>query len=147
MKTRQETLLEVYEYLHEYCNLHTKRDFAKKLRMTAPAMSAAMNGNESYLTRNLFMKICAAYPGKFNLDYLLTGIGELLAQPNNLQSDTGMASEPQPATMPMWADNLLSIMSKQIAENERLHNQLQQSIKEIDELKSQLAELIKIKRT
>jgi septal ring factor EnvC (AmiA/AmiB activator) len=37
-----------------------------------------MNGNVSYLTTSLFQKICAAFPGTFNLDYLLTGEGELL---------------------------------------------------------------------
>jgi hypothetical protein len=46
--------------------------------MTRQALSAAINGNESYLTTNLFQKICAAFPGVFNLDYLLTGQGELL---------------------------------------------------------------------
>jgi hypothetical protein len=39
-----------------------------------------MNGNEAYLTKNLFQKICAAYPGVFNLDYLMTGNGSLLAE-------------------------------------------------------------------
>lgn len=37
-----------------------------------------MNGNEAYLTNNLFQKICAAFPGVFSLDYLLTGEGDLL---------------------------------------------------------------------
>ena len=41
-------------------------------------MSAAMNGKDSYLTKNLFMKVSAAFPGVFNLDYLLTGKGSLL---------------------------------------------------------------------
>ena len=41
-------------------------------------MSAALNGNEGYLTDSLFKSICAAFPGTFNLDYLLTGEGSLL---------------------------------------------------------------------
>jgi chromosome segregation ATPase len=40
------------------------------------------------LTKNLFQKVCAAFPGIFNLDYLLTGQGELL-----LASDS-----PEPST-------------------------------------------------
>jgi hypothetical protein len=39
-----------------------------------------MNGNERYLTDKLFTNICEAFPGVFNLDYLLTGEGELLSK-------------------------------------------------------------------
>ncbi|MBP5643004.1 MAG: DUF3972 domain-containing protein [Bacteroidales bacterium] len=42
-------------------------------------MSAAMNGDESYLTDNLFKNICDAYPGVFDLNYLLNGEGSLLS--------------------------------------------------------------------
>ena len=38
-----------------------------------------MNGVYSYLTDKLFKIICEAYPGIFNLDYLLTGEGSLLS--------------------------------------------------------------------
>ena len=78
--TRKDRLRVVYDYLREHFGIHTQRDLADVLDMTRPALSAAMNGNESYLTDNLFKKICAAYQGVFNLDYLLTGDGELLAK-------------------------------------------------------------------
>lgn len=78
MNIKQDRLLEVYEYVHARCGVHTKTEFANRLHMTQPALSAAINGNEAYLTKNLFQKICAAFPGVFNLDYLLTGQGELL---------------------------------------------------------------------
>jgi hypothetical protein len=80
MITRRERLKAVYDYLREHCSVHTQGDFASSLDMTRPALSAAMNGNERYLTDNLFKKICAAYQGVFNLDYLLTGEGELLSK-------------------------------------------------------------------
>ena len=80
MTTKQDRLLEVYDYVRGNYSVHTKTDFAISLQITRPALSAAMNGNDSYLTKNLFQKICAAYPGVFNLDYLLTGNGSLLAE-------------------------------------------------------------------
>jgi hypothetical protein len=80
MTTKQDRLLEVYNYVRGNYSVHTKTDFAISLQITRPALSAAMNGNDSYLTKNLFQKICAAYPGVFNLDYLLTGNGSLLAE-------------------------------------------------------------------
>ena len=78
MTTKQERLCEVYDYLRAKKGIHTKVGFAEALHITRPAISAAMNGNEAYLTKNLFQKICGAFPGVFNLDYLLTGQGELL---------------------------------------------------------------------
>lgn len=88
MNNKQGRLQEVYEYVRAHCGVHTKTEFAIRLHMTQPALSAAMNGKEAYLTQNLFQKICAAFPGIFNLDYLLTGQGELL-----LASDS-----PEPST-------------------------------------------------
>ncbi|MBQ1265488.1 MAG: hypothetical protein IIY06_01795, partial [Proteobacteria bacterium] len=45
--------------------------------------------------------------------------------------------------LPTWADTLLGILSKQIAENEILHAELRQSISEVNEMKEKLSELVK----
>lgn len=63
MKTKQDILKEVYDHLRAYHGLHTQTEFAAALHITRPVLSSAMNGNEAYLTKNLFQKICAAYPG------------------------------------------------------------------------------------
>ena len=80
MTSKQERLKEVYNHLRSYFGIHTQIDFAEAIHVTRPALSSAMNGNEAYLTKNLFQKICAAFPGVFDLDYLLTGNGELLTK-------------------------------------------------------------------
>ena len=87
IKQRKERLKEAYEYVRQYFGIHTQTDLAAKLKMTRPAISSAMNGNPSYLTDNLFTKICAAFPGVFNLDYLLNGEGELLANSEHKEGD------------------------------------------------------------
>jgi len=93
MTTKQQRLYEVYTYLRNNGKVHTQLDFAEALRVTRPAVSAALNGKEAYLTTNLFQKICAAFPGVFNIDYLLNGEGELIlpdeqspSQPQESQS-------------------------------------------------------------
>jgi hypothetical protein len=78
MTSKQERLKEVYNHLRSHFGIHTQIDFAEAIHITRPALSSAMNGNEAYLTKNLFQKICASYPGVFNLEYLLTGKGSLL---------------------------------------------------------------------
>ena len=93
MKNKQERLIEVYEYARAHCGVHTKSEMAIRLHITQPAFSYAINGNEAYLTKNLFQKVCAAFPGIFNLDYLLTGQGELLLE-SNVQSEPSTTKNP-----------------------------------------------------
>jgi transcriptional regulator with XRE-family HTH domain len=87
MTTKQERLKEVYNHLRNYFGVHTQIDFAEAIRITRPALSSAMNGNEKYLTKNLFQKICAAFPGVFDLNYLLTGEGSLLATEEEVHNE------------------------------------------------------------
>ena len=56
MNTRRDRLNEVYEYLRENFGIHTKTQFASALKITQPALSSAMNGNDAYLTDNLFKR-------------------------------------------------------------------------------------------
>ena len=84
---RAKRLKEVYRYLFSAYGLESQSDFANNIKVQRTAMSAAMNGAKAYLTNNLFTKICAAYPGIFNLDYLLTGEGELLTNSEHKDGD------------------------------------------------------------
>ena len=79
MSERQKRLIEVYDYVRLHFGIHTKQGFAEALNYGRTSMSAALNGNEGYLTDSLFKTICATFHGVFNLDYLLTGEGTLLA--------------------------------------------------------------------
>ena len=75
---RKERLNEVYEYVRKHFPIHTQVDFAEKLKYHRTYISSAMHGNEKNLTDKLFRNICETFPNVFNLDYLLTGEGELL---------------------------------------------------------------------
>lgn len=79
MEKEQEILHEVFQHLRGVGVVHTQTDFADAIGVKRPGLSAALNGNKSYLTKNLFKKIHAAFPGVFNLEYLLKGEGQLLA--------------------------------------------------------------------
>ena len=145
MNERQNRLNEVYDYVREHHAVHTKTGFAEAIHYGRTSLSAAMNGDEKYLTDSLFRNICEAYPNVFSLNYLLTGKGELLLSPcKKAVPDTqGMVSEDNPpAPLPLWADTLIGIMSKQIAANEALHSELCKSINDVNELKKQLSELL-----
>ena len=101
MSKKQEKLKEVYDYVRSNYPIHTQIDLANKLKITRQALSAALNGNESYLTTNLFQKICAAFPGVFNLEYFLNDEGTLLIDGHTEPGEPepiGTSSPQQPAS-------------------------------------------------
>ena len=87
MNERQKRLIEVYDHLRRYFGIHTKTGFAEAIHYGRTSLSAAMNGDESYLTDNLFKNICEAYRGVFNLEYLLNGTGQLLTIQEEVQNE------------------------------------------------------------
>ena len=145
--TRKERLREVYEYVRSHFPVHSQSDFASALKYNRAYISSAMNGNEKNLTDKLFTNICECFPNTFNLDYLLNGTGELLADSEYSYNDN--VSKQYPTTLserhpfPQWADNLIDILSQQIKENEALHRELRQSITEVNTLRTDLQKLIK----
>ena len=67
-------------------------------------------------------------------------LGHIVKKPEIIE---GLAADDDPAPhLPSWADTLLGILSKQIAENEILHAELRQSINEVNEMKEKLNEII-----
>jgi transcriptional regulator with XRE-family HTH domain len=73
-------------------------------------------------------------------DIQIAVLGHLVNEPEVIE---GMAADDDPRPhLPTWADTLLGILSKQIAENEVLHAELKQSISEVQEMKSQLSDLL-----
>lgn len=138
IKPKQERLREVYEHLRQHFGVHTQIDFAKVLGLTRPAISAAMNGNEAYLTDNLFKRICAAYQGVFNLDYLLTGNGQLLTIHEEVKSEQ-IEKESNPQQPSSYIDKLIASLEKQVkdkddqlADKDRIIKLLEQKIEVLE---------------
>ena len=103
MNERQKRLIEVYDYVRQHFGIHTKQGFAEALNYGRTSMSAALNGNEGYLTDSLFKSICAAFPGTFNLDYLLTGEGSLLVDEGSarvIHRSSTFQDNPKTRTLP-----------------------------------------------
>ena len=148
-KERQKRLIEVYDHVRKFFGIHTKSGFAESVHYGRTSMSAAMNGKEEYLTDDLFENICGAYPGVFNLKYLLTGEGTLLTireevESERVENDTKCMScgEPAPSAMPAWAENILSIVTQQIKDNEALNSELRETLLEVRTLRDDLRTLI-----
>ena len=136
MTTKQERLKEVYNHLRSYFGIHTQIDFAEAIRITRPALSSAMNGNEAYLTKNLFQKICAAFPGVFDLDYLLTGKGSLLVVEEEVRNEEpDKMVNPKHPEIPDFAQRLFDEAVRMSTRNELLERQCEQLIAELRDSK------------
>jgi transcriptional regulator with XRE-family HTH domain len=127
-------LKEVYEYVRSHFPIHTQADFAESLKYNRAYISSAMHGNEKNLTDKLFRNICEVFPGVFDLDYLLTGAGSLLAN----EEKTQKVSEPlipQPE-VPDYVQRLIDEAVRMSTRNELLERQCEKLIAELREAKA-----------
>ena len=91
-----------------------------------------MHGNEKNLTDKLFTNICETFPGVFNLDYLLTGKGTLLADTEEKQT-TPTVQQPNADLLELYAqrirlvDDLRASLKEELAEVHALRTELQQA--------------------
>ena len=150
MLDKQKRLNEVYEHLHNYFNIHTKGDFADSIKYARAYISSALNGNERYLTDKLFRNICEAYPGVFDLNYLLTGEGQLLTLEEEVKSeDVEKTYNPQQPAMPDYVQRLFDEAVRMSTRNELLERQCEKLIGELRDSKEKnetfLSELRKSK--
>ena len=150
MVKRQKRLKEVYEHLRANFGIHTQEDFANSLHKSRNAITLALNGNEKYLTDKLFTNICEAYPGVFDLNYLLTGEGSLLTVEEEVKSELiEKESNPQQPAMPDYVQRLFDEAVRMSTRNELLERQCEKLIGELRDSKEKnetfLSELIKSK--
>ena len=134
MVERQRRLLEVYAHLHDHCGVHTQKDLAHILRYSRVYISSALNGNEKNLTDKLFKSICEAFPETFNLNYLLTGEGELLCdlELSKMQKHEMPTSE--------QAANILEIYANRIRLLDDMRTSLSEELAEIRMIKEELTQ-------
>lgn len=150
MNERQKRLIEVYEHLRRYFGIHTKTGFAEAIEYGRTSMSAAMNGDEKYLTDSLFKNICDTYKGVFDLHYLLTGEGQLLTIEEEVKSeDIEKTYNPQQPAMPDYVQKLFDEAVRMSTRNELLERQCEKLIGELRDSKDKneifLSELRKSK--
>ena len=149
------------QWLYSHGRVRDQKDFAAVTGITETTISRILNDKVRHPSSDTIRKVSNLFPGVFDVvsnnrqskiteranDIQMEVLGHLVKEP---QITEGMAADddPQPH-LPTWADTLLGILSKQIAENEVLHSELKQSISdmnksmsEVNKMKQQLAELL-----
>ena len=135
---RQKRLHEAFEHLRKFFGIHTQTDFAEVLKYSRVYISSALNGNDKNLTDKLFTNICEAYPGVFDLNYLLTGEGSLLTVQEEVKSEQ-IKKESNPQQPSSYADKLIYSLEKQVkdkddqlADKDRIIKLLEQKIEVLE---------------
>jgi len=112
---RAKRLDEVYKHLFAHFGITSQKHLAEVLKVQRTGLSSAFNGNVANLTDNLFKKICAAFPGVFNLNYLLTGEGDLLTPEEEVHNeDYEKLYNPQPIDQSSLINALLAAKDETI---------------------------------
>lgn len=135
---RKERLNQVYRHLFAHFGINTQASFAEAIHVQRTALSAAMNGNEAYLTDNLFTKICAVFPNVFNLEYLKTGVGTLLTMEEDAKSSEIEKASDDSAAM----NNILEMYARMIRGVDDLRVELNTNLAEVKALKEDLHQAV-----
>ena len=132
---RADRLKEVYEYVRKRFPIHTQSDFAERLKYNRAYISSAMHGNEKNLTDKLFTNICEAFPGVFDLDYLLTGEGSLLTTEEEVHNEElEKLYNPQPIDQSSLVNALLAAKDETIDSLKSRIADLQRTIADKEEI-------------
>ena len=111
--SKKDRFVDAYKYLYENGKVHSVTELADKIGRSRPSVSRAMNGVEEYLNDKFLKSFTKCFPGVFNLDYLLTGEGELLA--NGQQMNDGVAA----ASPSDYREKYIESLEKQIKDKDQ----------------------------
>lgn len=78
---KNQRLKDVIHYLKKAGVISLQKEFAEKLGINPANVSNAIGGNEKYLSDSFFRRIHLTFP-MLSLNWLLTGEGEMLANPD-----------------------------------------------------------------
>jgi hypothetical protein len=129
MTTKKDRFNDAYDYLIWRRIVRVQNDVAKAMSSSQANVSMALKGDPRVLTDKFLKRFCAVYP-LFNLDYMLTGRGEML------MSDQAQAIAPSPET------SMVELCAQVIADNERLHQELREAIEETKKLHADLSQVL-----
>ena len=145
---RAKRLDEVYKHLFAHFGITSQKHLAEVLKVQRTGLSSAFNGNVANLTDNLFKKICAAFPGVFNLNYLLTGEGDLLTLEEEVHNeDYEKLYNPQPIDQSSLVNALLTSKDETIDSLKSRIADLQRTIADKEEIiKARDARILELER-
>ncbi len=71
-------LNKVFDYLKYAGFVKTRTELAEKLKMHKCTLSSAFGSNSDYMSESILIKVANAFPDVLSLQWLLTGVGDML---------------------------------------------------------------------
>lgn len=79
----KDRLKKAYDYLVYEKLINNQQDLASAMKYSRASISKALNGYEGYLTESFLKKFNETFNNIFNLDWLITGEGNMMANNSN----------------------------------------------------------------
>lgn len=139
-----ERFRKAYDYLYESGAIHTKKDLAEKMKVSRGSVQYAYAGNESYLNESFLKKFAKTFEA-INLDWLLTGDGEMLKKAQEAPKPNEMSNSSNDNISKLLEQNkeLIDVLKKSLEESQRTNSILLNELAELrKELTSQKTELV-----
>ena len=139
-----ERFRKAYDYLYESGAIHTKKDLAEKMKVSRGSVQYAYAGNESYLNESFLKKFAKTFEA-INLDWLLTGEGEMLKKVQETPKPNEMSNSSNNNISKLLEQNkeLIDVLKKSLEESQRTNSILLNELTELrKELSSQKTELV-----
>lgn len=136
---KHQRFISAYNYLYERGIIHAQKDLAAALKASAANISTMLKtGNEKVLTDNIMIRLSNAFPGTFNLEWLLNGTGEMLM--NHGTQPTGFVADQQHDT-PEQQKSIIDLYAGLIQQVERMRFETQKQLSEAEQLNCEAKEL------
>ena len=118
---KKERFNEAFNYLKSKGLAHMQRDVAEKMGATPQNVSLALRGAPAVLTDRFLMRFNNAYFGMFNLDWLLTGVGDMLSPTGKLTALSVICRPPVITTAFRFSILNLPAVASSLASEKRSH--------------------------
>lgn len=92
--SKSQSIQEARNYLIFKGIISTQQDIANKMNVSKSNISRAINGDKKYLTEKFLIRFNDAFDNIFNIQWLLTGEGEMLNTPNQPLDEASPINEP-----------------------------------------------------
>lgn len=134
------------QWLYSHGRVKDQKDFAAVTGVTETTISRILNDKVRHPSSDTIRKVSSLFPGVFDAvsnnrqskiteranDIQMAVLGHIAEEPKIM---AGIAADEDPRPyLPAWADTLLGILSKQIAENEILHQELKDTTEKLNEI-------------
>lgn len=137
MKERTERINQAYRWLIWLGEVEDKLTFAKKLGKERTNITNILNGKNDASDKFCGI-VLTSFPGIFNRDWLLDGIGDMLASADGLPSCQQTVIANQDLDTPAQRKSIIDLYAGLIKESESFRREIKDELSEVRALREEL---------